>query len=95
MAASEHFRQARLDDALLDQWVEIGWLMAHGNSAGQRFSDVDLARACLIRDLRNLGVNDDGIPIVLDLVDQLHGLRYVLREVLLTIKSQRQEQGRS
>ena len=61
---------------------------------GQRFSSVDLARAYLIRDLQDLGVNDDGIPIILDLVDQVHGLRYVLRELLSTIKTQ-QGHGRA
>jgi chaperone modulatory protein CbpM len=48
----------------------------------------------LIRDLQDLGVNDDGIPIILDLVDQVHGLRYVLRELLSTIKTQ-QGHGRA
>lgn len=94
MAGSEYFRQTRLDDAVLEQWVEAGWLVAHETAAGQRFADVDIARACLIRDLRSIGVNDDGIPIILDLVDQLHGLRQALREVLLTMKSQRQQQNR-
>jgi chaperone modulatory protein CbpM len=42
-----------------------------------------MARACLIRDLqRDLGVNEEAIPVILDLLDQLHGLRRVLRHVL-------------
>ena len=67
----------------------------HQDSSGQRFSSVDLARARLIRDLQVLGVNDDSIPIVLGLVDQVHGLRNLLRELLSTIKAQRQGQGRA
>ena len=82
-----------VDDETLGQWVEAGWLTQ--NLSGQRFSDVDFARARLIRDLQDLGVNDDSIPIVLGLVDQLHGLRHLLRELLLTIKAQRQEQDRA
>ena len=29
--------------------------------------------------MRGMGVNNEGIPIILDLVDQLHGLRRALR----------------
>jgi chaperone modulatory protein CbpM len=42
----------------------------------------------LIHDLHDLGVNDDAIPVILDLVDQLHGLRRVLRDVLSTVAAQ-------
>ena len=52
------------------------------------FSEIDVARAQLIRDLGELGVNDEGIPIVLDLIDQLHGLRRTLRDLLSTIGTQ-------
>ena len=41
-----------------------------------RFSDTDVARARLIQDLKgDFGVNDEGIDVILHLVDQLHGLR--------------------
>jgi chaperone modulatory protein CbpM len=44
---------------------------------------MDIARARLIRDLtHDLGVNDEGVAIILDLIDQMHGLRHTLREVL-------------
>jgi hypothetical protein len=33
-------------------------------------------------------VNDDGIPVILDLVDQIHGLRRMLRELLSAIQAQ-------
>jgi chaperone modulatory protein CbpM len=95
MKSHPYLHHARLDNAVLDQWVEAGWLTPHQESAGERFSSVDLARACLIRDLQDLGVNDDSIPIVLDLVDQVHGLRCVLRELLSTIRSERHPQGRA
>ena len=84
----------KVDNKAFDQWVEAGWLLPHQNFAGRRFSDVDLARAHLIRDLQDLGVNDDSMPIVLDLVDQLHGLRYLLRRLLLTFKPPRRKQDR-
>jgi chaperone modulatory protein CbpM len=88
MESHEFILRERIDAKVLDEWVEAGLLAPHQNGAGRRFSEVDLARAQLIRDLQHLGVNDEGIPVVLDLVDQLHGLRRVLRELLSGIYSQ-------
>jgi chaperone modulatory protein CbpM len=88
MESHEFILRARIDAKVLNEWVEAGLLAPHQNSTAQRFSEVDLARAQLIRDLQNLGVNDEGIPIVLDLVDQLHGVRRALRELLSRIHSQ-------
>jgi chaperone modulatory protein CbpM len=80
--------RARLDAVSLEAWVEAGWLSPRGGTAGQRFSELDVARACLIRDLReDLGINDEGIPVVLDLVDQVHGLRQALRRLALAMQA--------
>jgi chaperone modulatory protein CbpM len=92
VAPADFFRDPAVDNAVLEQWVEAGWLGPDENLTGPRFSDVDLARARLIADLQDLGVNDAGMPIVLDLLDQIHGLRYLLRELLSTIKARRHEQ---
>jgi chaperone modulatory protein CbpM len=87
MQTREFVLQARIETEELDKWLEEGWLIPGENDAGRHYSDVDLARAHLIRDLRDLGVNDEGIPIVLDLVDQVHGLRRVMRELMSTIRT--------
>jgi DNA-binding transcriptional MerR regulator len=64
----------------------VGWLKPRLNGGGERFSEGDLARVRLIRDLKkDMGVNDEGITVILDLVDQIHGLRGVLRELLSAI----------
>jgi chaperone modulatory protein CbpM len=91
MASREYFHHVRLDNAALERWVEAGWLIPQQNAEGPRFSDVDLARARLIRDLQELGVNDDSIPIVLALVDQVHGLRFALRQFLSTVERRQQD----
>lgn len=93
MQTREFILQARIDIEELDKWVAAGWLIPRQKRARRDYSHVDLARAHLIRDLQDLGVNDESVPIVLDLVDQLHGLRRMLREVLATIKAQRPERG--
>ncbi|MCM2277177.1 MAG: chaperone modulator CbpM [Oligoflexia bacterium] len=45
------------------------------------FDEEDLARLRLIHELqRDLGVNEEAIPIILGLLDQLHALRVALRK---------------
>jgi chaperone modulatory protein CbpM len=95
METREFVPQARIDAKVLDEWVEAGWLIPDQIDTGQRYSEVDLARAHLIRDLHELGVNDEGIPVVLDLIDQIYGLRRMLRGLLSTIKAQQRERGRT
>jgi chaperone modulatory protein CbpM len=90
MHTREFVVQARIDIETLDHWLRAGWLIPHENGGGG-FSQVDLARGQLIGDLQDLGINDEGISVVLDLVDQLHGLRNMLREVLTTVDAQRRE----
>jgi chaperone modulatory protein CbpM len=78
----EFLLRARLDAASLEAWIEAGWLVPRRAGPEPAFSEIDLARACLIRDLREaMGVNDEGIAVVLDLLDQMHGLRHALRRL--------------
>jgi chaperone modulatory protein CbpM len=95
MEAHEFALQARINVQTLEAWLEAGWLAPRRNDEGTHYSDVDLARAHLIEDLRRLGINDEGVPVVLDLVDQLHGLRHVLRVLLSTVRAQQLEPGRT
>jgi chaperone modulatory protein CbpM len=87
--------QARIDVQTLEAWTEAGWLAPQRQDERPHYSAVDVARAHLIEDLKHLGINDEGIPVILDLVDQLHGVRRVLRELLSTVQAQQQEPGRS
>ncbi len=66
----------------LTAWIEEEWLIPRGSIAEMSFSEIDIARARLIRDLKmDLGVNDEGVGVILNLVDQLHGLRRTLMEL--------------
>jgi chaperone modulatory protein CbpM len=88
METDEFVAHAPLDAEVLEAWIEAGWLLPRRDGAKRNFFDVDLARAHLIHDLERLGVNDEGIPVILDLVDQLHGLRRTLRDLLSAIHAQ-------
>jgi chaperone modulatory protein CbpM len=66
----------------LEFWLEQRWLIPTETPAGTAFSDGDLARAHLIRDLKSdFGINDEGVDVILHLIDQLHGLRRALSRV--------------
>jgi len=85
-ATREFLLRARLDPKTLKAWIEAGWLLPRQNGSTHRFSEADVARARLIRDLKkDMGVNDEGVAVILDLVDQVHGLRRTLRELLSAI----------
>jgi chaperone modulatory protein CbpM len=86
MRTSEFLLAARLDAPALAAWVEAGWLLPRQEEDTADFSDVDLARARLIHDLQqDMGVNEEAIPIVLDLLDQVHGLRQMLRDLAAAV----------
>jgi chaperone modulatory protein CbpM len=92
MRTREFLLAARLDASALEAWVEAGWLMPRRDEEAVDFSAADLARARLIRDLRHdMGVNEEAIPIILDLIDQVHGLRQMLREVATAVYAQPDE----
>jgi chaperone modulatory protein CbpM len=66
----------------LEFWLEQRWLIPQETAAGMTFSDIDVARARLIQDLKtDFGVNDEGVDVILHLVDQLHGLRRALAQL--------------
>jgi chaperone modulatory protein CbpM len=82
MSKQEFLARAGLEVQTLDVWLEQQWLLPDQTPAGMNFSDMDVARAQLIRDLKaDLGVNDEGVDVILHLVDQLHGLRRALEQL--------------
>lgn len=82
METREFISRSHLDAATLNTWIEEEWLMPLESGSTRQFSDADLARALLIHDLKvDLGVNDEGIAVILHLLDQLHGLRCLVRDI--------------
>ncbi|MBV9531375.1 MAG: hypothetical protein JO283_09955 [Bradyrhizobium sp.] len=78
----EFLTRAGLERQTLEFWLEQRWLIPDQTSIEMTFSEMDLARAHLIRDMKvDLGVNDEGIDVILHLVDQLHGLRRALAQL--------------
>jgi chaperone modulatory protein CbpM len=82
MNKQEFLSSTGLQMQTLDVWLEQQWLIPEQTSGGANFSDLDVARAHLIRDLKaDFGVNDEGVDVILHLVDQLHGLRRAFEQL--------------
>jgi chaperone modulatory protein CbpM len=80
--------RTRLEIETLEVWIKEEWLIPREDAVGQKFSDADIARAHLIKDLKqDFGVNDEGIGVILNLIDQVHGLRRTLRDLLQTVRN--------
>ena len=79
----EEFRvRCGLEVRTLEVWLEQRWLVPDPGASEIGFSEIDVARASLIRDLTgDMGVNDEGVDVILHLVDQIHGLRRALAQV--------------
>jgi len=79
---SEFLSLSGLGHEMLNAWIEEEWLIPSGPSVELIFSEVDIARARLIRDLQaDFGVNDEGVGVILHLVDQLNGMRRTMMEL--------------
>ncbi len=82
--------RAQVDRETLEIWIEEEWLVPNDTTPERAFTEADLARAQLIRDLTDdLGVNAEGVGVVLNLLDQVHGLRNVLAEVLTSARQRK------
>lgn len=76
MTRTELVAYLDLETHTLDVWLTREWLLPEQRDAEPTFSPTDLARARLIRQLTaDMGVNDEGIDVILHLLDQLHGVR--------------------
>jgi chaperone modulatory protein CbpM len=80
---SKHIVYGRYDGETLETFVSAGWLYLDRDETCAALSEANRARAELICDLkRDMGVNDEGVDVILDLLDQIHGLRHALRRSL-------------
>ena len=82
MEIRTYLMHGEFEAGAVEAWIAAGWLLPREFNES-RLSGIDLARAHLIHDLKStFGVNDEGIPLILDLIDQLHGVRGAMRELL-------------
>jgi len=75
-------RVERLTVTRLRVWVAEGWIKP-ADVVAESYSEADLARATLICNLEDdLGFAEEDVPVLLNLIDQIHGLRAELKVLL-------------
>ena len=80
---------ADLGQPELITWIDRGWVRPEQAGTDPIFHDIDIARIRLIHDLRTImRIEDETIPLVLSLLDQVYELRAGLRAVLRAVEAQ-------
>lgn len=70
-------------EADLADWVGRGWVLPGGSAPDWSFAEIDVARVRLLHDLRHaLAVEEESLPLVLSLLDQVYDLRHTLHAVI-------------
>ncbi len=83
----EFLSRTKLDQHTLNIWIEEEWLVPEEADAELAFTEADIARAQLISDLIvKLGVNREGVGVILYLLDQVHGLRAAMASLVETAR---------
>ena len=81
--------QAEIDRATLEGYIARQWLRPLPAPTGWHFEEIDITRLQLICHLtHDIEVNDEGMDIVLSLLDQLYGLRAQMKHVTHAITQQ-------
>jgi chaperone modulatory protein CbpM len=93
IASDELLRRVHgLERRELVQWVENRWVLAERHGGDWLFRDVDVARVELILEIRHeFAIDDEAVPLVLDLLDQVYSLRRQLRRLCDALAAQPEE----
>lgn len=77
-----------ITEAEIRQWVAAEWVVP-AEEKSFVFSEMEVARIRLIRDLmRDLAVEQETVPLVLSLLDQVYDLRHRLRCLAAAVQEQ-------
>ncbi len=80
-------REISVSRGEVTQWIAQSWVLPIEEEGELLFDELDCARIRLIVELRrDLEVNDEAIPVVLRLLDQIYSLRRALDELRDGIK---------
>ena len=85
----------RLHVETLHRWIAHGWVAAAEHDGSYVFEEVDVARVRLICDLvYDIEMDEESLPVVLSLLDQLHDARRVLKRMTSVIDQLPEEMRR-
>ncbi len=78
-----------LQETELRHWIDERWVRPEAVSEGYAFREVDVARVRLIVELRrDLAIDEEALPVVLQLLDQVYALRRRLRAMSEALDAQ-------
>ena len=78
-----------LDRRELLRWVENRWVLPEEHAQSWVFHEVDVARVELIFEIRrDFAVDDEAMPLVLSLLDQVYSLRRQMRRLCDAVAAQ-------
>lgn len=73
----------------LEHWIAERWVLPEGAAGAYLFREVDVARIQLIVELRrDLAIDEEHLPVVLRLLDQVYLLRRRLRALSAAVDAQ-------
>jgi chaperone modulatory protein CbpM len=76
----------------LVRWVENRWVLPERRAETWVFHEVDVARVELIFEIRrDFAIDDEAMPVVLGLLDQVYGLRRQMRRLCDAVAAQPDE----
>jgi chaperone modulatory protein CbpM len=82
----------RLEAHMLRHWVDAGLIRGARGSEPLQFEDADVARVRLICELHyDLAVEEETLPLVLSLMDQVYDLRRSARAVAAALAEENEE----
>jgi chaperone modulatory protein CbpM len=81
-------RMVSLEPGELEHWIAERWVLPEAEASGYVFSDIDVARVRLIVELRrDLAIDEEAVPLVLRLLDQLYATRWRMRSLLRALET--------
>ena len=82
LSVEEMVVEIKISRGELERWIAERWILPVEQEGRYFFDEVDRARARLIAELRgDLAVNDEAMPVILRLLDQIYELRRTLGEL--------------
>jgi chaperone modulatory protein CbpM len=73
----------------LTRWIENRWVLPEPRGQTWIFHEVDVARVELILDIRReFAIDEEAVPLVLGLLDQVYDLRRQLRRICDALAAQ-------
>jgi chaperone modulatory protein CbpM len=78
-----------LEEWELRRWIEERWVRPEAAGGAYMFHEVDIARVRLIVELRHeLAIDEETMPVVLQLLDQVYALRRRLKAIRAVVDGQ-------